>query len=281
MSQSFQGTVGTKIVCAESATSIGAALIDWPKPIDANVLTGGTRRLGDVLNILATDEPVGAGDIATLVRQLLLSGDPTAKVLDGVPVPRDPRWPAGAIWTSVGCHLRHSAEGEVIAAAEPWWPPVAGTESTAAASRAVGAVYHSPSAPSHELTAVPADPFWRDSLGYLTYRSVAQRQAARIVAMAPAGATITAVLPTSAGKTSVILARALRDSRYGGISVIVVPTVVLALDLERRTREVLEAQTLRRPACYACWCLTKRTSSSSGATSSGQNSKGSPRCAPP
>lgn len=229
-------------MCAESATSIRAALTDWPKPIDTTVLASDTRRLGDSLNALITDESVGTGDVATLVRQLLLSGDPTEEVLDGVPVPRDPRWPTGTAWASVGCHLGHSAEDEVVVAAEPWWPPVAGGESPTAASHAVAAVYRTHRSPAREPSDVPADPFWQDSLGYLTYRSIAQRQAARIVATAPPGATITAVLPTSAGKTSVVLARALRDSRYGGISVIVVPTVVLALDLERRTREVLEAQ---------------------------------------
>lgn len=229
-------------MCAESVTSIGAALLDWPEPIGANLLTGSTRRLGDALNVLAADGLVGAGDVATLVRQLMLSGAPTAQIPDGVPMARDPRWPAGAVWKSVGCHLSHSADGEIIAAAEPWWPPITGTESAAAASRAVSAVYDNRRSQSHKPATVPADPFWRDSLGYTTYRSVAQRQTARVVATAPAGATIIAVLPTSAGKTSVVLARALRDSRYGGVSVIVVPTVVLALDLERRTREVLEEQ---------------------------------------
>lgn len=236
------GKHGGKIVCMESATSIGTALTGWPQPIDTTMLTSNTQRLGDALNGLAANDSVGTGDVAALVRQLLLTEDPSTEVPGGVPVPRDPRWPSRADWNGVGCCLSHSAEGEVVADAESWWPPVLEAESSAAAGRAVTAVYQASKLPSCEPSSVPADPFWQDGLGYSTYRSVAQRQAARIVATAPAGATITAVLPTSAGKSSVVLARALRDSRFSGVSVIIVPTVVLALDLERRTKEVVDIQ---------------------------------------
>lgn len=229
-------------MCMESATSIGAALTGWPKPIDTTVLTSNTQRLGDALNGLTANEPAGTGDLAALVRQLLLTEDPSAEVPGGVPIPRDPRWPSRVDWNGVGCCLSHSAEGEVVTSAESWCPPVIGTESPTATDRAVAAVYESAKSASREPSSAPADPFWQDSLGYSTYRSVAQRQAARIVATAPAGATITAVLPTSAGKSSVVLARALRDSRFSGVSVIVVPTVVLALDLERRTQAVVDSQ---------------------------------------
>jgi ATP-dependent DNA helicase RecQ len=235
------GDRGAKIVCAESAASIATALTGWPQPIDTTALAGGARRLGDALNALAASEPVASGDIIALVRQLMLSDDPVSGTPDGVALPRDPRWPSGAAWSTAGCRVTPSADGERVIA-DPWWPPTTGIESSAAASDVVAAVYRGTRPPSHEPSTVPADPFWQEDLGYSNYRSVAQRQAARVVATAPPGATITAVLPTSAGKTSVVLARALRSSRYGGVSVVVVPTVVLALDLERRTREVLEAQ---------------------------------------
>ena len=66
-----------------------------------------------------------------------------------------------------------------------------------------------------------------------------QRQAARSVALAPAGSTVIVCLPTGQGKTEVALAPALLSSRAPGVSVFVVPTVVLALDMERRLRKLL------------------------------------------
>ena len=64
--------------------------------------------------------------------------------------------------------------------------------------------------------------------------------------LAPPGSTTIVCLPTGQGKTEVALAAAFLASRDRGVSVLVVPTVVLALDLERRIRTLLSSQDERQ-----------------------------------
>ncbi len=85
----------------------------------------------------------------------------------------------------------------------------------------------------------PSDPFWRRTLGYDTYQSHGQKQIARSLMLCPPGGTLIASLPTGAGKTSLALGPALLASDGAAVSVVVVPTTVLALDQERRVRELL------------------------------------------
>ncbi len=93
----------------------------------------------------------------------------------------------------------------------------------------------------------PADPFWRRTLGYPTYQSQGQKQIARSLVLCPPGGSVIATLPTGAGKTSLAVAPALLASEGAAVSVVVVPTTVLALDQERRVQEVI-GLTRRRPS---------------------------------
>jgi ATP-dependent DNA helicase RecQ len=80
-----------------------------------------------------------------------------------------------------------------------------------------------------------ADPFFAASTEFRTYRTPGQRAACRAVVSARPGSTIIAMLPTGSGKTEVALS--LADSRRRTVTLIVVPTVALALDFERRFRD--------------------------------------------
>ena len=88
--------------------------------------------------------------------------------------------------------------------------------------------------------AVPADPFIRE-LGHQTYRSIGQAAAVRAVIDAPAGSTLAVVLPTGDGKSTAFHAIAKQgyaDSPAGiGTTLVVTPTVSLALDHERSSAE--------------------------------------------
>lgn len=86
-----------------------------------------------------------------------------------------------------------------------------------------------------ESTPLRADPFFVQSTGFATYRTPGQRAAARAVVSTPEGSTIVAMLPTGSGKTEIALC--LSDRFKSGLTVIVVPTVALAYDFERRFRE--------------------------------------------
>lgn len=84
--------------------------------------------------------------------------------------------------------------------------------------------------------AVAGDPFFERAIGRPEYLSTGQRTAVRAVASAGPGSVVLVVLPTGSGKTEVALSRIMTSRPLQ--SVIVTPTVSLALDLERRVREL-------------------------------------------
>ncbi len=132
--------------------------------------------------------------------------------------------------------------------AVPWHPEELSTHANAAASADFRQVYLGPdSEQRRRLDHLQADPFWIAALGYAEYLSAGQRQAARSVALAPPGSTTIVCLPTGHGKTEVVLAPALLASRSRGVSVVVVPTVILALDMERRLQAIMSRQGRNAP----------------------------------
>lgn len=84
-------------------------------------------------------------------------------------------------------------------------------------------------------TSLQADPFFEQSTGFAHYRTPGQRVACRAAVTVPEGSTIIAMLPTGSGKTEIALC--LADRLKAGVTVIVVPTVALAYDFERRFRD--------------------------------------------
>lgn len=81
---------------------------------------------------------------------------------------------------------------------------------------------------------VQADPFFEEIAGFRTYKTPGQRAACRAVMTAVEGSTIISMLPTGSGKTEIALCLSKR-SKFG-VTMIVVPTVALAYDFERRFR---------------------------------------------
>ena len=88
-----------------------------------------------------------------------------------------------------------------------------------------------------------ADPFFEEITGFSEYKTPGQRAACRAVMTVPEGSTVLAMLPTGSGKTEVALCLSQRAKR--GVTVIVVPTVALAYDFERRFREHFAARNSR------------------------------------
>lgn len=86
------------------------------------------------------------------------------------------------------------------------------------------------------VRSVNADLFYQRTLKREAYRTAGQRLAARSAVSAGPGDVLTCVLPTGSGKTDVFILRAmlLRPRQ----SLVIVPTVSLALDLERRVRDI-------------------------------------------
>ncbi len=217
--------------------AVQEAAAAWPRPPAGRAPGDAARRLLDAIANLQ-DGRSGSGDVAALVRQVLLEdgarfrGDPHLLVPG-----RDP-WPSPGDWSRAACGTRPQ-DGSLIVSAVPWCPPLREHEDQKAAQRQLTEVFRGPASDYRRaLQNTPADPFWRRTLGHTHYLSTAQRSAARTVALAPEGSTIIVALPTGRGKTDVVWSRAL--ARDSGVTVVVVPTVVLALDMERRTKQAAQ-----------------------------------------
>jgi superfamily II DNA/RNA helicase len=177
----------------------------------------------------ALSDPAASNlDRAVLVRQLLRRWS----LRDGRDVPVEL---SGTFSKKIRHHqqtvgLRERVDG--MWSATPWRPDWmefdGGEPDTAALAGTAEGVRFRP-APA------AADPFFVDITGFGTYRTPGQRAACRAVMTAPEGSTLIAMLPTGSGKTEVALCLSER-ARYG-VTVIVVPTVALAYDFERRFRD--------------------------------------------
>jgi len=181
------------------------------------------------------DRSASALDRAVLLRQALLyetarrGGSPTAEV----ELADD--W--GIDWVGSGLEVARGS-GVLRVGARPWTPRwLRGTErgvdawAAAEAERRFGGG-----------SAVAGDPFLAQ-LGLDTYRSRGQRAAARAVLTTPPGATLAVVLATGEGKSllfrlvdAVGFAGQPPDGRRG-VTLVVVPTVALALDQAAATAD--------------------------------------------
>jgi len=198
-------------------------------------VVGTCRRLRDAL------VGVGVGmaawrDIAALVRQILLEQQAHAGATMHLRAPLRVGLPTVGQWMQAGCTRLGQDADSVTIAARPWWPPSDDSEDPTSVAREVTDVYRRQ---VFQPSPVPADPFWTATLGHDSYLSLGQRQAARTVILAPPGTTTLVCLPTGQGKTDVVLAPILATADQPGVSVVVVPTVALALDMERRVRDVV------------------------------------------
>lgn len=226
----------------------------WPRTASLALpegTSGSVRRLADALTSTESD---GASwrDIVSLTRQILLRARLLGNLMP-LPVPLMKGLPTREQWEAARCP--GVLDGDRLRIhADDWAPENETSPEWEAAVDQVSWAVRGDWAP--DAGAVPvqveADPFWKRTLGFPKYRSLGQRQIARSVVLAPPGSTTIACLPTGHGKTPVALSAALLASRPEGVSVLVVPTVILAIDMERRVREILgQRDPSARTARYA------------------------------
>lgn len=212
------------------------SLIDaWPAAcgVDRDV-SDVVRRLGDALQkFVGGGKKTGWRDVGSLVRQVLMTdhyafgGTPQLVVPDVAP------WPTTAQWGELYCLALEVASGGLRVVAKEWNPGVGESDGANQLARAALAdVFRGQL--TNEPQPLAADPFWAHAHGYDAYRGVAQQQAAR-AAVTNDGDPLLISLPTGRGKTAVAWSKALLAPR--GVTVIIVPTIILALDMERRTRD--------------------------------------------
>jgi len=148
------------------------------------------------------------------------------------PVPCDAPWPDADAWRAAGFDTYAFAGGLEVrpqAVQLPWLGAQADLLSDA--FQALQA--------RRDLT-VKADPVVRRRLGVDTYTGMGQREALRALIHLPANVTLIANLPTGSGKSLLAQMPALLEGD-GHVSLVIVPTVALAIDQGRRMSELLQA----------------------------------------
>lgn len=206
-------------------------------------------RLSSALHASTTGH-AGVADVAVLIRQVLRSDDAARRVTEAhlsdasesiahlslarLDIPYCELFPGDFNWSQYGLRGQSKAgEGVARVRAEPWtaeWLlPVDGRpiDEDVSALKEV-----------RRIESVRGDPFLPSIDAEIKdYKTPGQRAAVRSALVAPSGSTLVVNLPTGAGKTLAMLAPAMGAGTEGQTSIIVVPTVALALDHERRHKE--------------------------------------------
>lgn len=201
-----------------------------------------TTRLAAALATCPASQRRPMADVAVLLRQVLRASDESRRsssltdsgqwVPAWLEVPTCEAIPADFDWNCYGLVVQGQFGYGTRISATPWspaWLPTdhpGGVDAAAAAATLVRL---------DESTM--GDPFLEQiDLTIRRYRTSGQRAAVRSALALPPGGTLVVNLPTGAGKTLVMLA-AVEWERSDAMSVIVVPTVALALDHQRRYLE--------------------------------------------
>lgn len=192
----------------------------------------------------ASDGLGGTADAAVLLRQVLRCDDvrrspsgrgdnadaevgATAAWLD---VPHSRSFPPDYRWRDFGLEAQPSREAATRIRAAPWTPQWLDCGSVPAVDHDVSDLRV-----VRRDESVRGDPFLAlIDEDFTTYRTPGQRAAVRSALIASAGSTLVVNLPTGGGKTLAMLAPAVTASISNSVSAVVVPTVALALDQQRR-----------------------------------------------
>lgn len=165
-----------------------------------------------------------AADLIPLLRQVLLrrasGGEP-----HWLRVPTLAGWPKRSDWEQHEFTVLSAGEGLQVQPRRPrldWLAEQADLFDDA---------YAGVMSRRHDL--VPADPFFQEATGLPTYTGHGQRAAVRALLQLPAGYTLIANLPTGSGKSLLAQLPPLLGGE-GRLTLVVVPTVALALDQAQR-----------------------------------------------
>lgn len=235
--------------------SIKLALLDWPLkelPDPGSNSSSLFRRLWQIL------EPARQSgifdslpDLMVLIRQLLLS-ESDGLVPEPVTVPLDPGWPSPKEWEKFGLRITSRGATSLRLEPKPWQPEWLFKTSAEDQADAFD-VEHRAILVRRTDAGVPMDPFIDEATGYGEYMCPGQREAILSAFFMPKGNSLVVNLPTGSGKTLVAQAPLLVNGFESGLTLVVVPTNALALDLERRTCELIGYRDKRWKSHELAW----------------------------
>lgn len=213
-------------------SQLQTALLQWPTefPFSEFEFQGTYERISQILS-QSSSGVLAKNDLIPLIRQILLQQSQFSS-LSRIKVQHHPAWPSFREWTEWGVFVMQALDGFVLSA-ERWHPEWLEASSSGVFDRAF-------STDSPAITQeCDSDPFVGLVTGLRQYRSRGQREAVRASFFAPPGSTLIINLPTGNGKSLVAQIDVLLDGREGNMTVVVVPTVALAIDQERQMQERL------------------------------------------
>ena len=211
------------------------ALRHWPAPMPGDFTLALYRRVARAIDHLHQHNHLfGEGnlDLAVLLRQVLRRESERTGTPVALHIPQtEAWWPAETQWTSCGVNVVERTGTHLRVTARPWQPDwLGGQDPTAQAVAEWKRRCRDP---------LDADPLVRLWSGHTHYASAGQREAVRATLYAEPAATLCVVLPTGTGKSLVAHLPALYHALHGGLSVLVVPTVALAIDQERAVHDLV------------------------------------------
>ena len=219
-------------------------LADWPAikipetPSDGWGDNSLTRLLNVLKKLQAAPKTAAPGDIAGLIRHVMCRYWHTEKTEPVLRVPAVSGWPDKSLW--------EESQVDVVAAGEDFQISISNNWS---ADWLPGSAEHSPLRASFleeerrktwpRSVKYPLDPTLSDGLEleFENYSSPGQRQAIHSVFLMKPGGTLVVNLPTGTGKSLVAWAPALHHPKSDSLTVMVTPTIALAIDQERQLRE--------------------------------------------
>lgn len=216
-------------------------LLDWPiceLPLPDSETSPLLGRLRQILEPAREKEAFSSlPDLMVLIRQLLISegeeGHPVPMA-----VPREFGWPTRSQWESFGFTVIRQAATQMDLEVKPWRPDWLGALNEND-ELDLFEDEHRATLTRRTDSAVPMEPFLKAVTGFGSYVSPGQKEAILSALLMPKGDSLIVNLPTGSGKTLVAQAPVLLNGLEGGLTLVVVPTNALALDLERRTQEAI------------------------------------------
>lgn len=179
---------------------------------------------------------LGKNDLAVLIRAILRFESEQKQSPMSLRVPNTTNWPNRTIWEDHGVSVVVEQHDGMIIEAQPWYPVWLESHGSAVDQVVSSLPKRNNFEPIH------GDPVLQVA-GRSMYRTRSQRDAIRSILTAPKGATLVVNLPTGTGKSFCAQLPSLIEKSSSGITVVVVPTVTLALDQERAMSELIDYPT--------------------------------------
>lgn len=231
-----------------TAHDLRSALANWPdssqylegKSTEDGLLSRLQQCLHGLINQVGNATQL---DLIALLRHWLLS-----QASEGTPpwlqVPLCSSWPSSQLWSDHGFEV---ADLGTCAQIRPYYPKLSwlGEQQDLFDDAFNGVIARLP-------TRIPSDPLMRSLLGLPYYSGPGQREAIRALMHLPADTTLIANLPTGSGKSLLAQLPPLA-AKQGTLTLVIVPTVALAIDQGERMAEFFarrESQWTNRPLSY-------------------------------